>query len=77
MGADEPGGAELDRLAEGRKRFRGVLQGIEGDQVGIDLEGEAETAMIPIAWILEAKLVLDVTGGAGYKVTVETIEFIG
>ena len=25
----------------------------------------------------EAKLVLDVTGGAGYKVTVETIEFIG
>ena len=49
---------ELDRLAEGRKRFRGVLQGIEGDQVGIDLEGEAETAMIPIAWIVEAKLVL-------------------
>ena len=49
---------ELDRLAEGRKRFRGVLQGIEGDQVGIDLEGEAETAMIPMAWIVEAKLVL-------------------
>ena len=49
---------ELDRLAEGRKRFRGVLAGLDGDQVGIDLEGEAETAMIPIAWILEAKLVL-------------------
>ena len=49
---------ELDRLAEGRKRFRGVLAGIEGDQVGIDLEGEAETAMIPLAWIVEAKLVL-------------------
>lgn len=49
---------ELDRLAEGRKRFRGVLAGLEGDQVGIDLEGEAETAMIPIAWIVEAKLVL-------------------
>lgn len=49
---------ELDRLAEGRKRFRGVLQGIEDDQVGIDLEGEAETAMIPLAWIVEAKLVL-------------------
>jgi len=49
---------ELDRLAEGRKRFRGVLAGVEGDQVGIDLEGEAETAMIPIAWIVEAKLVL-------------------
>ncbi len=49
---------ELDRLAEGRKRFRGVLQGIEDDQVGIDLEGEVETAMIPLAWIVEAKLVL-------------------
>jgi ribosome maturation factor RimP len=49
---------ELDRLAEGRKRFRGVLAGLDGDQVGIDLEGEAETAMIPLAWIVEAKLVL-------------------
>jgi ribosome maturation factor RimP len=49
---------ELDRLAEGRKRFRGVLAGIEGDQVGIDLEGEDETAMVPLAWIVEAKLVL-------------------
>jgi ribosome maturation factor RimP len=51
---------ELDRMAEGRKRFRGVLAGIEeGEQVGIDLEGEAETAMIPFAWIIEAKLVLN------------------
>jgi ribosome maturation factor RimP len=50
---------ELDRLAEGRKRFRVVLAGIEGDQVGIDLEGETETAMVPLAWILEAKLVMN------------------
>ncbi len=49
---------ELDRLAEGRKRFRGVLACVEGDQVGIDLEGEEETAMVPFAWIVEAKLVL-------------------
>lgn len=49
---------ELDRLAEGRKRFRGVLAGIEDDHIAIDLEGEAETAMIPFAWIVEAKLVL-------------------
>jgi ribosome maturation factor RimP len=49
---------ELDRLAEGRKRFRGQLAGVEGDQVGIDLEGEEETAMVPFAWIVEAKLVL-------------------
>ena len=50
---------ELDRLAEGRKRFRGTLAGLEGDQIGIDLEGEAETAMIPLSWIVEAKLVLN------------------
>jgi len=49
---------ELDRLAEGRKRFRGVLAGVEGEQVGIDLEGEEETAMVPFSWIVEAKLVL-------------------
>ena len=49
---------ELDRLAEGRKRFRGRLACVEGDQVGIDLEGEDETAMVPFAWIVEAKLVL-------------------
>jgi len=49
---------ELDRLAERRKRFKGVLAGVEGDSVGIDLEGEDETALIPFAWIVEAKLVL-------------------
>jgi ribosome maturation factor RimP len=49
---------ELDRLAEGRKRFRGQLAGVEGEQIGIDLEGEDETAMVPFAWIVEAKLVL-------------------
>ncbi len=49
---------ELDRLAEGRKRFKGVLAGVEGDRVEIDLEGEAETAVIPFAWILDAKLSL-------------------
>lgn len=50
---------ELDRLAENRKRFRGVLAGVDGDNVGIDLEGEDETAMVPFAWIVEAKLVLN------------------
>ena len=49
---------ELDRLAEGRKRFRGELAGVEGDQVAVNLEDEAETALIPFAWILEAKLIL-------------------
>ena len=49
---------ELDRLAEGRKRFRGRLAGVEGDAVAIDLEGEESTALVPFAWIIEAKLVL-------------------
>jgi ribosome maturation factor RimP len=49
---------ELDRLAEGRKRFRGRLAGVEDDNVAIDLDGEAETTLIPFAWIAEAKLVL-------------------
>jgi len=49
---------ELDRMAEGRKRFKGVLAGVEGDNIGIDLEGEEHTALIPFAWIIEAKLVL-------------------
>ncbi len=49
---------ELDRLAEGRKRFKGVLTGVDGDNVAIDLEGEDHTALVPFAWIVEAKLVL-------------------
>ena len=49
---------ELDRLAEGRKRFKGVLAGVEGEQVAIDLEGEEETALVPFAWISDAKLIL-------------------
>jgi ribosome maturation factor RimP len=50
---------ELDRLADGRKRFKGELAGIEGGHVGVNLEGETETALIPFDWIVEAKLVLD------------------
>jgi ribosome maturation factor RimP len=49
---------ELDRLAEGRKRFKGVLAGVDGENVGIDLEGEEHTALVPFAWITEAKLTL-------------------
>lgn len=49
---------ELDRVAEGRKRFKGVLAGVEDDAVAIDLEGEEETAIIPFSWIVEAKLIL-------------------
>ncbi len=50
---------ELDRIAEGRKRFKGQLAGVEDGQVAIDLEGEEETALVPFSWIVEAKLVLN------------------
>jgi ribosome maturation factor RimP len=49
---------ELDRLVENRKRFKGRLAGVEGQSVGIDLDGEDETALVPFAWISEAKLVI-------------------
>ena len=50
---------ELDRVAEGRKRFRGQLAGVEDGNVGVNLENEPDTTVyVPFAWIAEAKLVL-------------------
>jgi len=50
---------ELDRLVEGRKRFRGVLAGVEDGHVDINLDGETDsTASIPFDWISEAKLLI-------------------
>jgi len=49
---------ELDRMVEGRKRFRGVLGGVEDEAVVLDPEGEAEAVLIPFEWIAQAKLVL-------------------
>lgn len=49
---------ELDRLVENRKRFKGRLAGVEAGQVAIDLDGEDETALVPFAWISDAKLVI-------------------
>lgn len=49
---------ELDRLAEGRKRFRGLLAGVEDGNVLLDMDGEDDTTLIPFDWIAEAKLVL-------------------
>lgn len=67
--ADHEARIELARLFEGRKRFRGVLLGVEGDTVGIRIEArpakgkdEAEpvkdTFWVPFDEIAEAKLVL-------------------
>jgi ribosome maturation factor RimP len=50
---------ELDRLAEGRKRFSGELAGVEGEHVAINLDGDAETALLPFAWITDARLIID------------------
>jgi ribosome maturation factor RimP len=49
---------ELDRLAENRRRFNGVLAGVEDGQVAIRLEGEDKPALAPFAWISDAKLVI-------------------
>jgi ribosome maturation factor RimP len=49
---------ELTELIEGRKRLTGVLAGVDGDNVCFDIEGEDETALIPMAAIATAKLLL-------------------
>jgi len=54
---------ELKELVDGRKRFRGVIEGADGDEalLRIELPGETEpqTIGIPFALISEAKLVTD------------------
>lgn len=51
---------ELDRVAEGRKRFKGELAGVEDGQVGLNIEGEDDTTVyFPFEWIVDAKLVLN------------------
>ena len=54
---------ELDRPADGRRRFKGLLAGLEGDAVKIELEpksklDEPELVTLPLADIGEARLVL-------------------
>ncbi|CAN5212302.1 ribosome maturation factor RimP [soil metagenome] len=49
---------ESDRMIEGRKRFKGMLAGVDGDNIAIDLDGEDDTALIPFAWLVDAKLVM-------------------
>lgn len=49
---------ETDRMIEGRKRFKGIVAGTEGDNVCMDLDGEDDTALIPFDWLVDAKLVM-------------------
>lgn len=51
---------ETNELIDGRKRFKGVLQGIEGDEVLIEIEDSGEPVTIGLTFDLlaEAKLLL-------------------
>ena len=51
---------ETEELIEGRKRFKGVLAGVEGDEVLINIEdqGEPMTVGLHFDWLSDAKLVL-------------------
>jgi ribosome maturation factor RimP len=53
---------EMDVMQDGRKRFRGTLLGVEGASAKMRLpdapEGEADTVLLPMEDIGEAKLVL-------------------
>lgn len=53
-----PAKLELNRMVEGRKRFTGVVAGMDNGNVAFDIEGEDETALFPIDWIASAKLIL-------------------
>ncbi|WP_425410394.1 ribosome maturation factor RimP [Hyphococcus sp.] len=53
-----PAKLELNRLVEGRKRFKGVLAGLDEGKIAFDIEGEDETALFPMEWIASAQLIL-------------------
>ncbi len=51
---------ETEQMIDGRRRFKGVLQGTEGDEVLIEIEehGEPVTIGLKFDWLSDAKLVL-------------------
>ncbi|WFE75957.1 ribosome maturation factor RimP [Roseinatronobacter sp. S2] len=51
---------ETTELIDGRRRFKGVLAGVEGEEVLIEIEehGEQLTIGLQFDWLSEAKLVL-------------------
>ncbi|MDD7971595.1 ribosome maturation factor RimP [Roseinatronobacter alkalisoli] len=51
---------ETTELIDGRRRFKGILAGVEGDEVLLEIEenGEAVTIGLQFDWLSDAKLVL-------------------
>lgn len=49
---------EMALMIEGRKRFRGILEAIEGDAVKLKSTEGKEDALLPMAEIADAKLML-------------------
>ena len=51
---------ETDEMIDGRKRFKGVLQGVEDGEVliEVDVSGEPATIGLEFDWLSDAKLVL-------------------
>ena len=51
---------ETTELIDGRRRFKGLLQGTEGDEVLIELEEQGEEVVIGLQfdWLADAKLIL-------------------
>ena len=66
MWAGHEAKVELTELVGGRKRFRGVIEGVADDEarLKIELEGGSEPVVIglPFSLIHEAKLVVDLGG---------------
>ena len=53
-----PAKMELNRLVEGRKRYKGVVAGVDEGKVAFDIEGEEDTALFPLEWIASAHLIM-------------------
>ncbi len=49
---------ELDRVLDGRKRFAGVIEGVEGEDVLVEIKGVDGIVALPFAWLSDAKLVM-------------------
>ncbi|MGO4907994.1 ribosome maturation factor RimP [Pseudorhodobacter sp. W20_MBD10_FR17] len=60
MWADYEARIETTELIDGRRRFKGFLRGIEGEEVLIEMEDGKETVTIGLQfdWLSDAKLIL-------------------